>query len=224
MRLANPQHGLPPEAGPKAVALTFDDGPDAEYTPQVLELLAEHGVVATFFCVGKRTERHPELVRRMVAEGHAVGSHSWSHRDAWTLPWRVLTEDYRAGRHALERVVGRRVTLFRPPKGHLDARGALAIRAAGLRPWLWTVSPEDWQPGVTPEDMLERLRGLAGRDVVLLHDGLELPIAPEALDRSATVDLLPDLVALARERGLTFVTLDGTNRPAGEGARAAAAP
>lgn len=192
----------------RGVALTFDDGPDPDFTPQVLDALAAAGVHATFFVVGKRAERHPELVRRIAEEGHLLGSHSWSHREPGSLPARELARDYRLGRRAVEAAAWRDVPLFRPPRGLWDARTALITRAARMRTWLWTVDAEDWRPGVTPIEIANRAAGVAGGGVILLHDALELPTAPQAEDRSATVEALPALIELIRGRGLDLVRLD----------------
>jgi peptidoglycan/xylan/chitin deacetylase (PgdA/CDA1 family) len=206
LRAANPRRVL--AGGANAVALTFDDGPDPQFTPQVLDVLAEHGARATFFVVGQRARSHPELVRRIVSDGHAVGSHTWSHPLPWTIGGLATLREYRAGRRAVEDVVARSVRLFRPPKGYLTGRIALAALAARVDVWLWTLDPEDWQPAVTADQLLDRLDALRPGDVVLLHDGLEDPLAPEAEDRSATVAALPGIIAKARGRGLEFVALD----------------
>lgn len=100
-----------------AVALTFDDGPHPEHTPAVLDELARLGVVATFFLVGQRAAERPDLVRKIVDAGHAVGSHSSSHIEPWTVPLVDLAREYRRGRSEVEAAVGRPVALFRPPKG-----------------------------------------------------------------------------------------------------------
>jgi len=205
LRLVRARTTIPVERG---VALTFDDGPDPDFTPQVLDALAAAGAHATFFVVGKRAERHPELVRRIADEGHRLGSHSWSHREPGSLSARELARDYRLGRRAVEAAAWRDVPLFRPPRGLWDARTALLTRSAGLRTWLWTVDSEDWRPGVSAGEIVERAGGVAGGGVILLHDALELPTAPEAEDRSATVEALPALVERIRARGLDLVRLD----------------
>jgi peptidoglycan/xylan/chitin deacetylase (PgdA/CDA1 family) len=206
LRAARPRRML---TGGNTVALTFDDGPDEEFTPQVLDVLATHRVRATFFLVGCRARSHPELVRRIVSDGHAVGSHTWSHPRPWAIGGLETLREYRAGRRAIEDISGRDVPLFRPPKGYVTGRIALAALAARLEMWLWTLDPEDWQPGVTTNQLVARLEALRTGDVVLLHDGLEDPLAPEAEDRSATVAALPDVIANARRRGLELVGLDG---------------
>ncbi len=125
--------------GSDAVALTFDDGPDPRHTPAILEELRRLDALATFFLVGDRAAAHPDLVRRIVADGHAVGSHSGSHPDPWRLSLRSLAREYRRGRTLVEQAAGRPVHLFRPPKGYIDLRGALAIGGARVTSWLWTV-------------------------------------------------------------------------------------
>ena len=199
------RHRLP-EAD-DAVALTFDDGPDPEYAPAFLDELRRLGIVATFFVVGHRARSRPDLVRRARDEGHAVGSHSDTHPEPWTVPLRGLTQEYRRGRLAAEAALGGPVRLFRPPKGYVNGTGAVAMLGAGVRPWLWTVDPGDWVPDVTADDLVRGLDGLTGGDVVLLHDAIEGPLAPSALDRSATLAALPAIAELAAERGLRFTTL-----------------
>ena len=205
VRSVRARRGLP--VPDDAVALTFDDGPDPEFAPAFLDELRRLGVVATFFVVGHRVRARPDLVRRALSEGHAVGSHSDTHPEPWTVPLPALARDYRRGRRAAEAAVSRRVRLFRPPKGYLDGSGAAAMLGAGVRPWLWTVDPGDWRPDVTTEEIVAGLDGLAGGDVVLLHDALEGPLAPSALDRSATLAALPAIAELAAGRGLRFTTL-----------------
>lgn len=189
-------------------ALTFDDGPDVTFTPLVLDELRRLGVRATFFLIGERAAAHPALVRRIVDEGHAIGSHSRSHAEPGTLGWAVAWDFWR-GRRTVERAAGRRVRLFRPPKGYVDRHERVAMSMARVEPWLWTIDAEDWVPAAQPSDIVGKVNGLTGGDVVLLHDAISGPLAPEALDRSATVAALADLVALATERGLELVTLPG---------------
>jgi chitooligosaccharide deacetylase len=207
MRRAQPRRQV---EGPGTFALTFDDGPDARFTPQVLDLLAERGAVATFFMVGSSAEAHPELVRRVVAEGHGLGSHTWSHPELLGLPFGQLLRECRHGQQAVERAAGRSVPAYRPPKGHWDGRGAAAATALRLRPWVWTQDPRDWEGEASAVAMLEGLETLSSGDVVLLHDGIQAALDPAARDRSATVALLGPLLDLAAERGLRPVRLEGS--------------
>ncbi len=189
------------------VALTFDDGPHPTSTGRILDTLAELDVKATFFCVGRNARRHPELVLRALAEGHGIGSHSLSHPHPARTAHRELAEEYAQGRQAVAGVTGRDIRLFRPPHGHLHLRSAAMIRRQELSPWLWTVDPQDWRPGVTTEGVSSVARDARSGDVVLLHDWVEQPWAPEALDRSATIEALPGIVRAVRDRGLRFTVL-----------------
>jgi peptidoglycan-N-acetylglucosamine deacetylase len=204
-RLAGAHRSLDPSTG--RVALTFDDGPDPSFTPDLLDVLRGLEVPATFFLTGQRARQHPDLVRRMLADGHSIGSHSSSHPDPWTVTLPALVADYRSGRAAVEEASGRRVSLFRPPKGYLDGSGAVAVRAVRLRPWLWTIDSLDWKPGATTEGICAVVGRAGPGDVILLHDSIEGPLAPEALDRGATVSAVPHLVRCLRDRGLEFVGL-----------------
>jgi peptidoglycan/xylan/chitin deacetylase (PgdA/CDA1 family) len=211
-RAARVSHRLP--AGGAHVALTFDDGPDPRFTPALLDLLADLAVPATFFLVGRSAERHPALVARMLREGHAVGSHSWSHPDPRGESFAGLLREYRRGRRAVEAAAGVPVPLFRPPMGDVGPPSAAAAALSRVRSWLWTRDPRDWTPGCSTADILEALRDLRAGDVVLLHDGSELPVSEQARDRSATVAAVPEIVRRARAAGLDLVTLpSGSTRP-----------
>jgi peptidoglycan/xylan/chitin deacetylase (PgdA/CDA1 family) len=190
-----------------SVGLTFDDGPQPGSTDRILDVLAELGVRGTFFCVGRNVRAHPELVRRIRAEGHAVGSHSLSHPHPRDTELRELQRDYLQGRRAVSEVLGADVRLFRPPHGHLGPAGAVMVRRLPVTTWLWSVDPQDWRPGVTVREIAAVGSRAGSGDVVLLHDWVEQPVAPEALDRSATVAALPVIVGAIRERGLALEAL-----------------
>jgi peptidoglycan-N-acetylglucosamine deacetylase len=189
------------------VALTFDDGPHLSSTGRFLDLLAELEVVATFFCVGRNARDHPDLITRILAEGHALGSHSETHPHPAKMPLPQLRGEYRSGRESVAASAGRPVKLFRPPHGHLGYRSAVMVRREKLSPWLWTIDPQDWRPGVTPPEVIEVASRAGSGDVVLLHDWVEQPDAPEAHDRSATISALPAIVSSIRARGLVFTAL-----------------
>jgi peptidoglycan/xylan/chitin deacetylase (PgdA/CDA1 family) len=193
--------------GTGGVALTFDDGPDPCYTPAVLDVLATFGVVATFFCVGDLAASQPDIVRRMIEEGHAVGSHGAMHADLPTLANAELAGNLRGGRDMVAAVVGAPVPLFRPPHGDATLRTGLMARGLGLHTWLWTVDPEDWRPGIRSAEVVSGCSQAGEGDVIVLHDGLQEPWSPEALDRSATVEALPEIIEGGRSKGLQFVRL-----------------
>ncbi|HEX4903832.1 MAG TPA: polysaccharide deacetylase family protein [Acidimicrobiales bacterium] len=190
---------------PWGVALTFDDGPSPEFTPALLDVLRDLDVRATFFVLGERARAQPEIVLRMRAEGHGVGSHSRSHASFQSSDPATIAEEIEGGLVDLQLVLGRRTTLFRPPNGHVDLRVAAAMRRARLDSWLWTIDAEDYVPGQSVDHVVDRCRGIRERDVVLLHDGMAG--VPDATDRTVTLDAVPRIVELTRARGLDFVAL-----------------
>ncbi|GGL12907.1 polysaccharide deacetylase familiy protein [Sphaerisporangium melleum] len=159
------------EGGAGHVALTFDDGPDPRSTPLFLDELRRLGCRATFFVLGEMLERHPELGRRIVAEGHEVGVHGWRHVNALlTPPGRVTAEIGRAAA-LVHAVTGVRPGWYRPPYGVLSAETLAAARLLGLRPVLWTAWGRDWTAAATPASVLAALTpGLRGGATLLLHD------------------------------------------------------
>lgn len=186
-----------------AVALTFDDGPDPDWTPRVLDALAERQAAATFFLVGERAARWPQLVGRMLAEGHAVGSHSLRHEHLLELDDAGLRSAVLDGRDAVEQAAGRPCPLFRPPRGHLDLRTARLLRRHGLRMWMWSIETGDWRPTTTVADVLSAAEPVAAGDVVLMHDAIAGDDAlPGAERRVTTLAAIPQLLALVAERGL----------------------
>jgi peptidoglycan/xylan/chitin deacetylase (PgdA/CDA1 family) len=190
---------------PWGVALTFDDGPSPDCTPALLDVLRDLDVRATFFVLGAHAQAHPELVLRMRAEGHGIGSHSRSHPAFAELDVDGIAAEIEGGMVDLQLVLGKRTKLFRPPNGHIDRRVAWAMRRARTDAWLWTVDTQDYEPGVSADHVVERCAPLRDRDVVLLHDGMAG--VPEAIDRTVTLEAVPRIVELARSRGLDFVAL-----------------
>jgi len=192
----------------RTVALTFDDGPDQRWTPQILDVLAREHVPATFFVVGARAARDPALVRRVLAEGHELGNHTWSHTDLAGVPsWRRNLE-LSLGQLGLAGSARISSALFRPPYSSgpdaLDERALRAIRdeaSAGYIVVLADRDTEDWMgPGVPRIVQAGSPTGTAG-EIVLLHDG--------GGDRSQTVEALPALIDRYRAAGYRFTTISG---------------
>jgi peptidoglycan-N-acetylglucosamine deacetylase len=206
-RLAGAERKLP--GGRSGVALTFDDGPHPTHTPPLLDRLEKAGVLATFFWIGHRAQSHRVLAKRVQAAGHCIGSHSFSHAPPRGLKRSSIRDDYLRGRDAVQEVTGESAALFRPPYGSITYRSMAALRALELQPWLWSVDPCDWKDGVSTEELLDRLSGVEAGDVVLLHDGAADEGDGVGSDRSATIELVEPLVETLRDRGLSFVTLDG---------------
>jgi len=154
------------------IALTFDDGPNPDTTPRVLDILARHGARATFFMVGEAADAHPELVERVVAAGHEVGSHSYRHRHAlFHRPPLAGFFDTRKGLRRLGRLLGHAPTFFRPPWGAYSWAVLLATWRAGAWPVHWTVESHDWHPRFAPAGVVRKVLAEAHPGgIVVMHD------------------------------------------------------
>ncbi len=164
-----------------AMALTFDDGPDPEWTPQLLDLLARHNARATFFVLGQNAARHPELIARIAAEGHEIGNHTWSHRPLTDLSRGEIAEELARTAAAIGPGGAR---LMRPPYGDFDRRSNMVVRQLGYRPILWSAPSDDWEP-FEAEAIAERVCGnIRPGAIALFHDTLFGPATPALRDRT----------------------------------------
>ncbi|WP_143448066.1 polysaccharide deacetylase family protein, partial [Kineosporia sp. R_H_3] len=202
----------------RTVALTFDDGPDAQ-TGAVLDVLAREEVPATFFVVGEHAVAQPDLVHRAVREGHLVGNHTWDHsyprdvRGGWTRSY--LDRSLGRTSDAVTEASGAPVCWFRPPGGFLPSTVVPAARDLRMSTALWSVDSLDWKVQSRPartaaehrhqvDAVVAGATAAAGQrhPVVLLHDG--------GGDRRVTVDALPRIVDWYRAHGYAFVRVDGS--------------
>lgn len=189
-----------------AVALTFDDGPDATWTPLILDTLASRGATATFFIIGENAELHPELLRRELRDGHEIGNHTFTHPNLALVGTRLTRYELSATERLIEAVTNRRTALFRPPYfgdaepttanelGPIAIAQDLGYVTVGLRD-----DPGDWlQPGVDTI-INESLAQLDRGNVILLHDG--------GGDRAQTVEALGPLIDSLKARGYELTTV-----------------
>ncbi len=198
---------------PGDVVLTFDDGPDPVWTPQILDILKEKNVPAAFFVIGQNGQANPELVKRIVNEGHEIGNHTYTHPNLGEIPGYISDLELNATQRLIESLTGRSTILFRPPYfGDAEAdkpeEVVPAFRAqnmgyvvVGLR-----IDPDDWLLPVTPKEIIDRTLARAADtnpetrgQVILLHDA--------GGDRSATIQALPKLIDALRAKGFKFVSL-----------------
>lgn len=195
---------------PDELALTFDDGPNPAWTPQLLDVLARHNVRATFFLVGRYAQAEPELVRRILAAGHVIGNHSWSHPNlAITAAARVHLELAQT-QDTLQQIAGQAVRWFRPPFGARRPAVLKIARSLGMTPVLWNAITSDWREP-SADRIAQRLsakidgnrrRGWATN--IVLHDGGHLELGA---NRGPSVAAAGQLMArYAASHG--FVTLD----------------
>jgi peptidoglycan-N-acetylglucosamine deacetylase len=188
----------------RVVALTFDDGPNPEATPAILDALGAEDVPATFFVLGRHADRWPTIVERAAAEGHVIGNHGYHHRKlVWRSP-NYVRDDITLGAAAIERSGAARPRLFRAPHGQRNPWVSPIARAEGQRTVGWTLGVWDTsRPG--SKVIAERVvRGARPGSIVLLHDGDGYDPAG---DRMQTARAMPRIIRDLRERGYSFVTL-----------------
>jgi peptidoglycan-N-acetylglucosamine deacetylase len=184
-------------------ALTFDDGPHAQGTLAVLDVLASRGVRATFFLVGEQVLRNPAIPGEIVAAGHEIGLHCHRHRNLLRLaPWQVR-EDVARAQAAIEDATGISPALYRPPYGVLNATALRLARRAGRRTLLWTHWGRDWEARATPESIAARVTDdVEEGSILLLHDADDYS-APGSWRR--TVLALPRVLDVLDERGIEAI-------------------
>ncbi len=190
---------LPAAAADRQVALTFDDGPDPEVTPRVLDLLDEHGAVASFFCIGRRAAEHPDLVSEIARRGHRVENHSYAHAYgfAFTGP-RSQGRDIDRAQETLEEAAGRRPVYFRAPAGMRNPWLDMVLSARRLTLASWTRRGYDAVDRRPARVARRLLAGLAAGDVLLLHDG---SAARDPAGRPVVLEVLPRLLDAIADRG-----------------------
>jgi len=190
----------------KLVAVTFDDGPSPVWTPQILEALKQSGIKATFFMIGEQVLKYPDIARRVVAEGHEIGNHSFDHHVLLYYTNDELEKEIIRAEEAIEVVTGVTTRYFRPPKAWLTDKEKQKIRQMGYKVILWSLNSKDW---VTFDDKYI-IRYLVKRtrpgDIILFHDSGGV-FSIEGGDRHETVLTIPRLVEKLKEKGYKFVTI-----------------
>lgn len=193
-------------------ALTYDDGPNPEQTPRLLDLLAERQVRATFFLIGRHVRREPELVRRIFREGHLIGNHTITHPWLFLLSPARVREEMSGCNQTLEDVLGEPVRFMRPPHGARRPDVLRTARELGLTPVLWNAMGFDWRPGIEAARIVEHLERGIGRNRrrgwgsnLLLHDGGHLEIAA---DRAQSVEATRRLLDRYPPGTFRYVTVD----------------
>jgi polysaccharide deacetylase family sporulation protein PdaB len=181
----------------KQIALTFDDGPHPDYTPEILALLKQSNVKATFFLVGSQAEKYPELVRAELAAGHSIGNHTYHHVSLPKIPEEYVADEIKTCGEVLRSITGKAPHLFRPPGGEYDTEVAEAVEALGYTMVLWTDDPGDYVSPGEPLILSRTLRDARSGGIILIHDGIQ-----------QTVDALPRIIEALRKQGYQFVTVD----------------
>jgi len=190
-----------PRAGRK-VALTFDDGPDPEHTPRVLDILAAHGARATFFLIGERVGRSSALVRRIADAGHDLGNHTWSHRSLWLSGPRETSRQVTQGHEAITQAAGAPPRYFRPPWGMTNLALFPVLRRLGTPCVFWTLQTEGRRPAGPALQVERARRRVRAGAIVDLHDADGVAGAGARL-----VEALPAMIAMLGAEGYSLAPL-----------------
>lgn len=190
--------------GTRQLSLTYDDGPNDPHTPRLLEVLAKHGVQATFFLIGRYVQQRPGIVREIVNAGHSVGNHTFTHPLLIFKSAAEIRQELAECSHAIADAAGEKTVLFRPPFGGRRPAVLRIARELGLQSVMWNVTGYDWN--VPPAPRIEETvsKQIRGGDVILLHDGGHKQMGA---DRSQTVIATDRLIARYKADGYEFVTV-----------------
>jgi len=199
------------------IAMTYDDGPHPQNTPRLLDMLRERNIKATFYVIGRSVNMYPHIIRRIVAEGHEIGNHTWTHRKLTALSDTAIRQEMNSTRDAIIAACGVKPRTMRPPYGALrQSQRAWIYKEYGYSTILWNVDPEDWKrpgPSVVTSRIINHTRN---GSIVLVHD-LHKP----------SVDAMPATLDGLLRRGFKFVTVSqllSLNPPAPVGASMHSSP
>ncbi|HAQ0587025.1 TPA: polysaccharide deacetylase family protein [Enterococcus faecium] len=177
----------------KSVAISFDDGPGATATPQLLRILKEKNVHATFFVLGENTAQHPEIVKQTAEAGHEIGNHTYDHQNLATLSAQSMTEEVTKADTEIKKVTGKTPTFVRPPYGSVTNVGATIIQRPIIE---WSVDSEDWKTR-NPDLILQKIQATVyDGAIILFHD-----IYPE------TIRAVPQVIDYLKEQGYRITTV-----------------
>jgi len=183
----------------KKIALTFDDGPHPRYTMQILDILAEYGIKATFFEVGENVIYYPEAAMRVASEGHEIGNHTYTHPHIKNLNEEQLSEETRRCESAIIEVTGIKPKIFRPPEGVVDSAVKTWADKNGYSVVLWSVDTRDWA-GTSVSEMVKNVdNNVRPGSIILMHDYVSR--------KSHTVEALKKMIPMLLDKGYEFVTV-----------------
>jgi len=189
------------DSSKKRVALTFDDGPESIYTFQILDILNEYNIKATFFVIGQSAEKYPEVLKDIYEKGHEIGNHSWSHKYLPKLSEQGIEKEILMTEEVITNIIGDYSPIFRPAYGAIKKQGIEQINSLGYNVVNWSVDTKDWA-GTAGEQMMEYVKHqLTPGGIVLMHNGGN----PKSVKN--TMDILPTLIEWIIEQGYEFVTV-----------------
>jgi peptidoglycan/xylan/chitin deacetylase (PgdA/CDA1 family) len=183
----------------KEIALTFDDGPNPLYTPQVLSILQRYNVPGTFFCIGRQVVAYPALEQRVAQAGEEIGDHTWNHPDLTKMSSSAIRAQINDTATAILWATGSRPDLFRAPYGAMNNIVLIQAAQLGFVTVAWSVDTQDWQRRGVESIVRVALNNATNGSIILMHDG--------GGDRSQTVQALPQIITALHARGYTLVTV-----------------
>jgi peptidoglycan/xylan/chitin deacetylase (PgdA/CDA1 family) len=185
--------------GRLCIALTFDDGPHPKYTPQILDILAEYQVPATFFAVGENIRAYPAVAKRIVAEGHELGNHTFHHCHLSGMDAVALKQEVLSCKKEIEEITGAAAPLLRPPEGVCTPELRTVCEELGLTIILWSVDTRDWAHTPQPEILQNVKSNTKNGSIILMHDFIG--------QKSPTPAALRKIIPMLLESGYEFVTV-----------------
>jgi peptidoglycan/xylan/chitin deacetylase (PgdA/CDA1 family) len=199
----------------KVIALTFDDGPNLNSTRQILDILLFYQIKATFFLLGKNILNYPETARGVVDAGHAIGNHAFTHTNLASQDLKFVVRELSACQQAIQESVGVKTKIMRPPYGAQDIMSYTTTRMLGFTIVHWTISGEDYRADLAHTIAQRILKNVQPGNIVLLHDGWELPPNQtewreeytKFRDRSTTIESLPLIIEPLQNQGYKFITI-----------------
>lgn len=185
----------------RQVAITFDDGPDKKYTRQILDILKDNNIKATFFCVGVNIIKNPNVLKNIAEEGHVIGNHSWSHKVLTKLSKEDILKEIVRTEKQIEELTGGYTPIFRPPYGSCNNEMIELAGARGYKCVNWSVDTKDWS-GIPTDSIMKKVRKELGPGgIILLH------CSGEGSAMEGTIKVLPEIIGYVRSMGYEFVTV-----------------
>ncbi len=183
----------------KVVALTFDDGPHPKYTEEILDILKEYDIKATFFVIGKNVQYNEDIFKRCASEGHEIGNHTFTHAKADKCSYSGLKDEIEKTENVIFQFSGRHTKVFRPPTGLCDEKCVALSNELGFKTIVWNIDTKDWMHTSSDKIVSNVLSSVKNGAIILFHDYIDSPSpTPEALRR-----IIPKLIA----NGYSFMTV-----------------
>ena len=183
----------------RVVAFTFDDGPDTEYTPRILDILNQYQVKATFMCCGQQIDSNLQIFKRMVREGHEIANHTWSHPKLTKISSSKVRREIEKTSSIIEQIIGQKPRFFRPPYGNMNKKVMKQCKALGYKVILWDVDSRDWTGIMGSQVAANILSGVKKGSIILQHNA--------GSPLSGTVDALPYIIEKLSKKGYRFLTV-----------------